>query len=232
MVEDARLNGIKFWAEPFIGGGNLIDKVPPSFKRLGSDLNPHVVAALTAIRDRLHELPSSVSEDYYRSLKGTPPEPITSWIRFVCAFGGIFESTYARQKGSDATTFPGVGKRNAENQSPLLQKVVILHGNYTMHSHLTNCLIYCDPPYQGTSGYKTGAFDHDAFYEWCRQMAKTNLVYVSEYTAPADFECVWSGVIKTNFASSRKEATHNAVEKLFKAPSDPLLWVQTENSLL
>ena len=30
------------------------------------------------------------------------------------------------------------------------------------------------------------------------------------------FECVWQGEIKTNFASGRKQATHNAVEKLFK----------------
>lgn len=30
------------------------------------------------------------------------------------------------------------------------------------------------------------------------------------------FECVWQGEIKTNFASNRKQATHNAVEKLFK----------------
>ena len=32
---------------------------------------------------------------------------------------------------------------------------------------------------------------------------------------PDDFECVWQGEIKTNFASNRKKATHNAVEKLF-----------------
>ena len=79
-----------------------------------------------------------------------------------------------------------------------------------------NCLIYCDPPYQGTTGYKTGTFDHDKFFEWCREQAKKNIVFVSEYKAPDDFECVWKGGIKTNFASTRKKATHNAVEKLFK----------------
>ena len=30
------------------------------------------------------------------------------------------------------------------------------------------------------------------------------------------FECVWQGEVKTNFASGRKQATYNAVEKLFK----------------
>ena len=76
----------------------------------------------------------------------------------------------------------------------------------------------CDPPYQGTTGYKTGAFDHDKFFEWCREQAKKNVVFVSEYNAPDDFECVWQGEIKTNFASNRKAATHKAVEKLFKVP--------------
>ena len=42
-----------------------------------------------------------------------------------------------------------------------------------------------------------------------------NVVYISEYSAPEDFICVWSGEIKTNFASQRKEATHTAVERLF-----------------
>ena len=79
-----------------------------------------------------------------------------------------------------------------------------------------NCLIYCDIPYKNSTGYKTGKFDYDKFYDWCREQAKKNIVFVSEYEAPDDFECVWQGEIKTNFASSRKTATHNAIEKLFK----------------
>lgn len=46
--------------------------------------------------------------------------------------------------------------------------------------------------------------------------SKGNSVFVSEYNAPNDFELVWEGEVKTNFSSTRKTATHNAVEKLFK----------------
>ena len=74
----------------------------------------------------------------------------------------------------------------------------------------------CDPPYQNTTGYKTGYFDHEKFFDWCREQAKNNLVFVSEYTAPDDFIEVWSGEVKTNFASTRTTATHKAVEKLFQ----------------
>lgn len=59
-----------------------------------------------------------------------------------------------------------------------------------------------------------GVFNHEEFFEWCRQTAKNgNLVYVSEYNAPEDFELVWQGEVKAGFSSQRK---HIAVEKLFK----------------
>ena len=45
---------------------------------------------------------------------------------------------------------------------------------------------------------------------------KGNSVFVSEYSAPDDFELVWQGEVKTNFSATRTKATHNAVEKLFK----------------
>ena len=51
-------------------------------------------------------------------------------------------------------------------------------------------LIYCDPPYRGTTGYKTG-FDNDLFWQWCRdKTTEGHTVLLSEYSAPADFECL------------------------------------------
>jgi len=107
-------------------------------------------------------------------------------------------------------------KRNALKQSPKIQSVEFVCASYK-DVRVTNSLIYCDSPYQGTSGYKTGSFDHNEFFQWCRDMkSKGNIIFVSEYNAPDDFEVVWQGEIKTNFSSQRKEATHKAVEKLFK----------------
>ena len=91
-----------------------------------------------------------------------------------------------------------------------------VHGGYDLVNE-ANALIYCDPPYQNTSGYKAGSFDSVAFFEWCRQQAKRgNIVFVSEYEAPADFEIVWQGEVKTNFANRREAATHHAVERLYR----------------
>lgn len=47
-----------WWVEPFVGGGNMIDKVSGS--RLGSDINPYVIQALIDIRDNVTDLPKCV----------------------------------------------------------------------------------------------------------------------------------------------------------------------------
>lgn len=216
MLEQAKKSGITTWVEPFVGGGNMIDKVPPSFKRIGIDSNPHAIEALTAIRDLVHKLPDRLSEAEYRAIIGSAhASPIISWLRFVASFGGKLDNGYAREAGSDESTFVGYGKRNAQKQSPRLQDVELISGDYQKCNHMTRCIIYCDPPYAGTTSYKTDKFDHDKFWNWCYMMAQHNLVFISEYAAPNDFQCIWEGEIKTNFASKRSAATRTATEKLF-----------------
>ena len=216
MLAECEKHSITKWVEPFVGGANMIDKVPDAFERVGYDLNDHCIHALIDIRDNAENLPDSVSEEEYKIYKGRTPESITSWVRFGCSFGGKFENGYARDlQGVPPRNFASEVKRNAIKQSPKIQNVQFICDSYENLS-FENTLIYCDPPYAGTSGYKTGAFDHDKFFNWCREQAKNNIVFVSEYNAPDDFIEVWQGEIKTNFASSRKTATHNAVEKLFK----------------
>lgn len=222
MLQKAKERNITTWVEPFVGGGNMIDKVPDSFTRIGYDLNPHTICAMIDVRDNPEQLPDSVTECEYKSLIGSDPESIKSWVRFNSSFGGKFDAGYAREKPDSkaaiergsARNYTSESKRNALKQSPLIQGVEFICDSYE-NLNFENCLIYCDPPYQDTSGYKTGDFDHDKFFDWCRNQAKKNLVFVSEYNAPNDFKEVWRGEIKTNFASTRAKATHNAIEKLF-----------------
>lgn len=216
MLKEAAEKGITTWVEPFVGGANMIDKVPSNFQRIGIDYNAHTIEALIAIRDFIDDLPDEVTEDEYKQLKGSEPDPIKSWLRFVASFGGKFDNGYAREKGSNEKTFVGYGKRNAQKQSPNLQGIKFINGSYDEYSDFKNCLIYCDPPYEGTTSYKTGAFNHAKFWDWCRKMSENNLVFISEYKAPEDFTCVWQGNVKTNFASQRNGATNHAIEKLFK----------------
>ena len=213
MLKEAEKHGITKWVEPFVGGGGMIDKVPESFERVGYDLNPHTIQAMIDIRDNVDKLPETVTEEEYKSYKGLPPQSITSWVRFECSFGAKLDNGYAKNK--EGRNYAEKGKNLAIKQSPKIQNVQFVCDSYD-NLDFENCLIYCDPPYKNTTGYKTGEFDYDKFYDWCREQAKKNVVFVSEYEMPDDFECVWQGEVKTNFASNRKKATHNAIERLFK----------------
>ena len=142
MLAECEKHGITKWVEPFVGGANMIDKVPDSFERIGYDLNDHVIHALIDIRDNAENLPDAVSEEEYKSYKGLPPQSITSWVRFMLSFGGKFDNGYAREKGSDETTFCGYGKRNALKQSPKIQNVQFICDSYENLS-FENTLIYC-----------------------------------------------------------------------------------------
>ena len=68
MIAEADKCGVTTWVEPFVGGANLIDKVPNKFKRIGYDINEHVITALIDIRDNVDKLPTEVSEAEYKSL--------------------------------------------------------------------------------------------------------------------------------------------------------------------
>lgn len=216
MLQKMEAHGIENWVEPFVGGGNMIDKVPSSYNRVGYDVCPHVIESLITIRDFPEKLPKEVTEEEYRSVLGTSPHPVNSWVRFVCSFAGKFDGGYAREEGSDAGTFAGRGYRNAKKQSPKLKGVKLFEKDYRDIVLEGRSLIYCDPPYKGTTGYNSKSLDYDVFYDWCRKMSEEgNLVFLSEYTAPEDFNLLWEKEHKVNFDVDRQ--THSkSVEKLFE----------------
>lgn len=74
-------------------------------------------------------------------------------------------------------------------------------------------VIYCDPPYKSTTKYSTGDFDHETFYEWVRMMSKDNIVLISEYNMPDDFECIWEQELTCTLDKNKRS---KKVERLFK----------------
>lgn len=59
-------------------------------------------------------------------------------------------------------------------------------------------IIFCDPSYQKQSHYYTEdgkhieSFDHNKFWSWCRRMSENNIIFLSEYNSPKDFEKIWT----------------------------------------
>ena len=56
-------------------------------------------------------------------------------------------------------------------------------------------VVYCDPPYENTVGYKD-SINHGDFWQWVRELSKTNFVYVSSYNAPDDMTIVLPVLVK------------------------------------
>ena len=203
------------WVEPFVGGGNMIDKVKGN--RIGADINSYVIDALLAIRDSVSDLPKNnqeFTEDDYKALRKSDDDyKYKGYAGFAFSYGGKWLGGWGRDS---------IGKRdyvreaylNAVKQSPLLQGVSLVNESYLNLELPSHSLIYCDPPYEGATRYKD-AFNHVEFWQWCRDKASEgHVIFVSEYNAPSDFECVWSKEIVSSL--TQDTGSKKAVEKLFK----------------
>ena len=107
---------------------------------------------------------------------------------------------FARATDSEYRTIELERLRSLENLQHLrslenLQHLRSLENlSYTDAVIEPNAIIYCDPPYIGTAEYIANddtTFDHQRFYRWVRDKAKTNPVFISEYHCPDDFKCVY-----------------------------------------
>lgn len=136
------------------------------------------------------------------------------WIGWMASFNGrFFDGGYSGR--TKTRNYIDEQIRNTLKQVDKLKGVVFSFGDYDKINIPNNSIIYCDPPYKNTKQYATSKnFSHTDFFEWCREMSKKgHTLYVSEYEAPNDFECVWEIKTKSYMKPSRAEQT---TEKLFK----------------
>lgn len=208
------------WIEPFVGGGGMIAKVTGRKAKVGADINKHAINALRVIRDRASELPKSQVEfglsDYVNLKNGAD-----SWLRdfagFAYSFQGMWFAGFRVDK-SGKRDFVAEAYRAAVTQSKGLQGTRLLCLDYKQLAIDTPSVIYCDPPYAETAAYAgCPQFESDAFWEWCRERAcEGHFVFVSEYEAPNDFDCVWEReVVSTLKGPSVGSKRRRKIERLF-----------------
>ncbi len=209
------------YVETFVGGANIIDKVDGW--RIGADSNEWVILALRYIRDG--DLPKNNTEfteiDYANCAKALrenrkPPFSLglTGYSLISFSFGAKWIGGWSRGKDSQGNQRDYVAEQFRANtkQKPLLCGVKLKHSTYSDLDIPPNSIIYCDPPYAGTTKYKDD-FNHDDFWQWCREKVKEgHRVFVSEYNAPDDFLCVWKKEIQSGLNTN---STKKGVEKLF-----------------
>ena len=77
-----------------------------------------------------------------------------------------------------------------------------------------NCVVYADPPYDGTTGYGNEKFDSNTFWEYMRKISREHLVFISEQSAPDDFISIWKKPF-TRTLDVNKNNQFKVTEKLF-----------------
>ena len=213
------------WVEPFMGGGSVTVEVSRrgEFSSVhASDLDNLVVAYWNAIREGWVPVPH-VSFEEYESVRANPGDYCDAHVAHVaynCSFGGKRWGGYARSMKSDGITPRNHADESSRRDSRLsgfLVNTVITQGDYVsaLRGAGHGDVVYCDPPYEGTTGYRSGPFEHDAFWSHVQDAANAGaLVYVSEYAHPphVQAEPVWTNVQSKSVrggAAARPTATDN-----------------------
>ena len=202
----------QWYVEPFVGGANMIDKVDGN--RIGADYNEYLAEMWKAVSSGWNPPEFFKEEDYssIRQNKGQYPKELVAYVGFALSCGGKWFGGWCRD-GAGKRNYVKEAYNNACKQFPNLRGVDFHHSSYDELDIPPNSIIYCDPPYKGTTKYKDD-FDHEPFYEWCRQKRKEgHQIFVSEYWMPDDFVCVW--LKEVNCGLAKDTGSKKRVEKLF-----------------
>lgn len=199
----------------------MIDKIRCE-KRIGNDIHKELIAMWKELQKGWNP-PNHITEEEYASVrdnKSNYPDYYVGYVGYHATFGSKYFAGYARSFKADGITprdQSNEAYRNTIKQIPYIMDVEFINADYK-DLNIENAVIYCDPPYQGTTKYAINEFNYDEFWDWCRKKSKNNIVFVSEYNAPNDFECVWSKESLVNFDCNRGDNTSKKIrtEKLFR----------------
>ena len=207
------------YVEPFLGGGAVAEHMCPHFEhKYLSDMHEDLMLMWQALLEGW-EPPEVVTPAEYAELRHAEPSALRGFVGFGGSFGGKWFGGYAKggfQSNGEPRNHQAESKRNLMKGAASMGGAKVSSAGYqTLPNVPAAPLIYCDPPYSDTTSYSTDSFDSAAFWAkaqaWAEQGAD---VFVSEYTAPEGWECVYTRDLKvsTNTADNR----HTATEKLFR----------------
>jgi DNA adenine methylase len=201
-----------YW-EPFVGSAWVISNISHS-NRIASDISADLIVLWQGLQNGWIP-PDSVTEEEYKELKKCEPSAMRGFVGFGCSWGGKWFGGYARGKTNkgESRNYALESKTSLAKKMQGLKDVKFFHKDYQTQSP-SGYVIYCDPPYAGTTEYKD-KFNHTEFWDWVRKVSQNNVVLVSEFTGPDDFDVIWSKEKLTDLGSSDNKQLV-VTEKLFK----------------
>ena len=222
----------QYYIEPFVGGANLIDKVDG--KRIGLDINPYLISLFKGLQDNkpiildiTKELYNEAREQYNNERKGSSTiKTFTTfelgWIGFMASANGrFFDGGYSGKtkiKNGSIRDYIQESINNILKQKNNLVDIDFYNTSFEDFDYPKNSIIYCDIPYKDTKLYSFSKnFDYIYFYNWAKKMKNEgHEVFVSEYSMPNEFECIWEQEVKSSLSMNNTHGeVKTSIERLF-----------------
>ena len=217
IIQSCITKETSLYLEPFVGGANVIDKIQCR-KKIGCDVHKQLISLLKQAQNDVSVFPESISEEEYINVKNNKeqyPDWYVGLVGFTATFGNKYFGGFARNK--KGTDYSRTAINTIKKQSKLLKEIDFYNTSFLGidPQKISNAVIYCDPPYRGTTKYKTDPFPYEDFYAWCKELSKNNIVLISEYNMPEEFTCIWEKGINMSMGSGINKSETYRVERLF-----------------
>lgn len=197
----------------FCGSCAIESKVKANIKIL-NDKRPYLIAMWQTLQQGWRPPEIITKDEYYYVKEHKDEKPaLTGFVGFGCSFGGKWFGGLASNKKGD--NYCAKAERSLMKDLSGVKDAMFTCLDYKDVVVPDNAVVYADPPYQNTTGYTTGSFNHEEFWECMRELSKRCTVFISEQTAPDDFECVWQKEL-TRTLDYNKSNQPKKVEKLFR----------------
>ncbi|PHM65953.1 hypothetical protein Xkoz_03839 [Xenorhabdus kozodoii] len=159
--------------------------------------------------------PEQISREQYYAVKSNPDETphLTGWVGFNCSYAGKWFDGYVgsgRVKSGRVRDYQLEAINNIQRQLIKLNGVILQCCDYRELDIPDGAVVYCDPPYANTRQYRD-TFNTAEFWNWVRELSRRCTVFVSEYTAPDDFDCIWSREVISGISGTKT----TSIESLF-----------------
>jgi site-specific DNA-adenine methylase len=190
--------------DAFTGGGSFAYFMArQGYKVLANDLDESVIALHKACKETPNKIAEWGKQEFTK-------EEFKKWLGVETAQAALIRSlwsfsndgrTYLTSSEKEAKKLEDFRNGVAEPNSRFkhIEDICLLwarnsldlefcQGSYDNIQVPEGFIVYCDPPYANTVGYRSGGFDHEAFYAWA--LAQPGLVLISEYSMPEPFVLV------------------------------------------